>query len=125
MRRIHDHESCLPDDPSDSLHVYALDEPGAGGACHKYAVRLENENIGDTLAFAHFQEGPLQENAMNGCSNESLLAIVADRLKSFQAGPFSCRENAIALTNIQEAIMWLHQRTKNRMQRGVEGQTKA
>jgi hypothetical protein len=34
---------------------------------------------------------------------------------------FSCRENAIALTKIQEAMMWLQKRTRDRVARGVEG----
>lgn len=48
-------------------------------------------------------------------------AIVIDRLRSFQSGPFSCRENALALTKCEEAMQWLHSRTLERMRRGVEG----
>ena len=58
---------------------------------------------------------------MNGLTQEVLLAIVADRLRSFQAGKFACRENALALTKIEEAQHWLHSRTLARMSRGVEG----
>lgn len=58
---------------------------------------------------------------MNGLTQEVLLAIVADRLRSFQVGQFACRENALALTKIEEAQHWLHSRTLARMQRGVEG----
>ena len=50
-----------------------------------------------------------------------LLAIVADRLRSFQKGPYSCKANACALTHIEEAQHWLQQRTIERMRRGVEG----
>lgn len=73
-----------------------------------------------------FQNGPLQETGgvPNGLSNESLLAIVEDRLLGFQSGQFACRENAIALTKIQEAMMWLQKRTRNRLARGIEGTNK-
>lgn len=128
MREIHDHKSGIKDDASDQLRVFARDEPGAGNACHQYLVSL-NDPVGPAMvqsyATIHFQKGPLQENAFNGCSNESILAVVVDRLKGFQAGPYSCRENALALTKIQEAIMWLHQRTRDRAARSVEGHNAA
>lgn len=54
-------------------------------------------------------------------THEALLAILIDRMRSFQAGPYSCRENALALTKLEEAQMWLLQRTRARMSRGVEG----
>ena len=68
-----------------------------------------------------FQNGPIGEFGVNGISNEALLAIVEDRLKGFQSGDYACRENALALTKLQEAMMWLHSRTRARVARGVEG----
>ena len=47
--------------------------------------------------------------------------MLIDRLRGFQAGPFGCRENALALTKLEEAMHWLHHRTRGRMARGVEG----
>jgi hypothetical protein len=58
---------------------------------------------------------------VNGISIEALLAIVEDRLLGFQSGQFSCRENSIALTKVQEALLWLAKRTRDRVARGVEG----
>ncbi len=60
-------------------------------------------------------------NGVNGITHEVLLEIVADRLRSFQKGPYSCKANACALTHIEEAQHWLQQRTIERMRRGVEG----
>lgn len=73
--------------------------------------------------FGHvlFQKGPIGEKGVNGCQNEDLLAIVVDRLEYFQRGLYNCRENALALTKIQEALHWLDARTKDREERGVEG----
>jgi hypothetical protein len=34
-----------------------------------------------------------------------------------------CRENAMALTNVQDAMMWLARWTIDRTNRGVEGTT--
>lgn len=104
---------------NESLRIEVLDEPGSGNACHRYRIEPTIGNA--TGVLIEFQNGPLQENPPNGLSNEALLAVVEDRLKSFQAGPYSCRENAIALTHIQDAMHWLHHRTRERVARGVEG----
>ena len=103
--------------------VDVLDAPGAGGANHNYVVIPVDPDLqnGHPFAVVNFQDGPINENGVNGCHQEDLLAIVIDRLRSFQAGEYSCRENAIALTKIEEAMMWLNKRTADRQARGVEG----
>lgn len=123
MREIFDHKSGLTNDPSDALLVLAIDERGPGNANHEYLIQLK-ENV-PYSASVKFQFGPLLENEFNGVSNESVLAVVIDRLKGFQAGPFACRENAIALTHLQDAMHWLHSRTRDRAFRGVEGKAAA
>lgn len=114
---------------NDKLTIEVTDGPGAGGANHRYEIRgfdtATNASAQDEQAFQGldivFQNGPILENGVNGVTHEVLLEIIMDRLRSFQAGPYACRENAIALTKIEEAQMWLHSRTLKRMQRGVEG----
>lgn len=104
--------------------TFVYDEPGAGGACHKYSVEvaaMPNDPI--VLGQVNFQNGPIQEAGVNGVQNEDLLAIVIHRLRGFQQGPFSCRTNAIALTKCEEALMWLESRTADRMARSVEGKS--
>jgi hypothetical protein len=98
--------------------VYAVDEPGNGGASHEYVILKE---ISDTVANVKFQKGPVQESGVNGCFIEDLIAICIDRLEGFQSGDFPCRENALALTKLQEALHWLNHRTNDRQNRGVEG----
>jgi hypothetical protein len=112
---------------NDVIKVTVTDEPGVGGANHEYLVTLPNWTRdpdganGKGVWNISFQNGPIAEAGVNGLTQEVLLAIVADRLRSFQAGPFACRENALALTKIEEAMHWLHSRTLKRMARGVEG----
>lgn len=111
---------------SPDVWIDVLDEPGQGGACHKYMVQpinqSNNQPSGAVNPFTiHFQNGPIKDFGVNGCQQEDLLVIVIDRLQSFQAGAFACRENAIALTKCQEALMWLEKRTADRKKRGVEG----
>jgi hypothetical protein len=109
---------------NDTLDVNVIDEPGAGGANHVYRVEPRN-SAGCEALDVKFQNGPIGEVGVNGVTQEVLLAIVIDRLRSFQAGPFSSRENALALTKCEEALHWLQQRTIDRMRRGVEGTNKA
>lgn len=104
--------------------VNVLDEPGEGGAYHEYQVCNIDKNPPETdipFATVHFQNGPVQLKGVNGCFQEDLIAICIDRLRSFQAGGFACRENARALTKLEEALHWLHHRTSDRQNRGVEG----
>jgi len=68
-----------------------------------------------------FQNGAIGDVGVNGVTQEVLLSIVADRLRSFQAGPYACPENALALSHVESAQAALHSRTKARVARGVEG----
>lgn len=127
MRTIDDHKV---NPANDTLTIAATDTPGTGGAQHRYVVSGFNNEANAskftvdepaTELVILFQNGPIPEVGVNGVTQEVLLSIVADRLRSFQAGPFACRENALALTKIEEAQHWLQQRTLARMRRGVEG----
>lgn len=95
-------------------------KPGDPGFCN-YRLLYETEHTGKLIGLLHFQEGLPSEVGCNGITNESLLAIVIDRLRGFQSGPFACRENALALTKIEEALHWLQSRSRERSSRGVEG----
>lgn len=116
MRTLNDHKV---NPVNDKLSIVVMDEPGHGGANHAYDI------IGGEAVPTHirFQNGPISVdgNGVNGITHEALLAVVADRLRSFQKGPYSCKANACALTHIEEAMHWLQQRTIDRMRRGVEG----
>jgi hypothetical protein len=46
------------------------------------------------------------------------------RLEYFQKGQFACRDNAVAITKLEEALLWLRKRTIGRENRGVEGTNK-
>lgn len=88
-------------------------------APHNFEVRKVSE--GDMLQEIHFQEGPIKEHGVNGVANEDLIAMVICRLEHFQKSEFACRENAMAITKLEEALLWLRKRTMGRAKRGVEG----
>lgn len=89
----------------------------------KAQEETSEEHNGENLVLSeiHFQEGPIKECGVNGCANEDLLIMVIRRLEGFQNSEFRCRENALALIHIEEALQWLHKRTMGRENRGVEG----
>jgi len=89
-------------------------------APHHFCVFV-NDGSYKLLAEIEMQEGPIKENGVNGCHNENLIAIVLTRLEAFQRSEFKCRENACAITKLEEALMWLRKRTLGREKRGVEG----
>jgi hypothetical protein len=134
-REVTDH--ICSGDQAVQLRIAVMDEPGQGGANHLYKITGFNTEKNGSDPFLErygkasdhttilFQNGPIKEFGVNGITGEALMAIQIDRLRSFQAGPYACRENAIALTHIEEALMWLQRRTVARIKRGVEGTNKA
>ncbi len=119
MRKLTDH--IVSGDQAVQLDISVLDEPGAGGANHKYLIEFTDNDGQVNRLHVSFQNGPIKESGVNGITGEALMAIQIDRLRSFQAGPYACRENAVALTKLEESLMWLQRRTVARIKRGVEG----
>lgn len=73
----------------------------------------------NTILFK-IQNGPIKEAGKNGCQVEDVIAVskhIVEQLNS----KFPCRENAMMITKLDEAIMWSKKRTANRKTRGVEG----
>lgn len=71
--------------------------------------------------YIRFQDGPIAERGPNGTTNEEVMRVVIERIEALNTPPFSCRENSIALTHLQTALLWLEERTRQRQNRGVEG----
>lgn len=106
--------------------VHALDEKGAGGAYHHYTIvdREIDPEYGGQKEYAciKFQNGARKEvDSIHGVLDTDLLEICRHRLQCFQAGQFATRENAIALTHIEEALLWLNKRVEDRIERNVLG----
>ncbi len=102
--------------------IEAVDDAGPGGANHLYRIHLRiTDNATMEAVDIQFQKGPIGEVGVNGIADEALYAILIDRLQGFQRGQYSCRENAVALTHLETALLWLNKRTFERSARGVEG----
>ena len=124
MRTITDH-IVEGDSANHQLTITVTDEPGAGGANHEYEIECLTDGAGKWpspgVCEIYFQKGPIKEFGVNGVTQEALLAIVIDRLRSFQAGPFACGWNAEALEDCEHALFMLQTRTRQRIERGLEG----
>ena len=89
--------------------------------CHSY--KLDFFMGGD--GFIHFYEMMENGTKIDGVTNEELIKVLIHRInylnETWQNGKFRCRENSLAVTKLEEALMWLERRTANRVARGVEG----
>lgn len=110
--------------------VYAVDEKGNGGANHEYEIYRDTlivnhsgaEHKMEVVGKIQLQNGARNaEGSKDGVIDSDLLEIVRHRLQCFQAGPFASRENAVALTHIEEALMWMNRRVEDRIERNVLG----
>lgn len=75
-----------------------------------------------------WQNGPLGRGEdrlePNGAFVEGIVQAAIGRLQFYQranVGRFACRENAVALTHLETALLWLEKRTADREAREVEG----
>lgn len=70
------------------------------------------------------QSDPISEVGVNGIQAVDMLEYVKYLFESLNEA-FPCRENALTITKIEEAIHWQTARTANRIKRGVEGKNEA
>lgn len=139
VRPLIEHKLNFENRP-EAIEILVLDPPGPGGASHQYLIQVDPNTARPELAegetddrepldlietLISFQKGGIAEAGVNGLTQEALLAIVIDRLRSFQQGPYPCEENQIALDHCERALNTLHKRTWDRIDREVEGTEKA
>lgn len=100
-------------------------EPG-----HSYELYNFEQNIPELNQVIHFinkvqvGSGPELKTIRDGTTNEEVLLMLIDRLQ-YLYDKFPSRETAIAKTKIEESLMWLEKRTRDRKSRGVEGKALA
>jgi len=76
----------------------------------------------NSLSFT-IQKGPIKEVGKNGCQVVDVIAVAKHIIEQLNA-KFPCRENAMTITKLDEALMWQEKRTKDREARQVEGTSK-
>jgi len=74
---------------------------------------------GNTITFT-IQDGPVKEAGINGCQIDDMIEVARDIITGFNA-KFPCRENALIITKLDEALLWSLKRKLDREKRNVEG----
>lgn len=90
-------------------------------------INIENaEDVKGVAPIVKFtiQSDPIGEVGINGVQALDMLEYTKCLFQSLNDA-FPCRENALTITKIEEAIHWQEARTKDRINRKVEGQNKA
>lgn len=82
-------------------------------------VRHDKNSVSFTI-----QNGPIKEAGVNGCQVVDMIAVAKHMIEKLNE-KFPCRENAVTITKLDEALMWQEKRTKDRKARNVEGTSKA
>lgn len=77
----------------------------------------------NSIAFT-IQNGPIKEVGVNGCQVDTLIEAAKLIIEGLNKN-FPCRENAMVITKLDEALMWSNKRKSDREKRGVEGLNKA
>lgn len=113
--------------PSSEVSVTTKVDKDYGGA-HEYTFKNSLGHVDgkavyeDTYQTIHFVKKE-ESGMVSGVQSEQLLIALIDRHKKLNA-KFPSREGALAITKMEESLMWLERRVKERVERGVMGQLK-
>lgn len=88
----------------------------AGGYVEGVGIRIDWQN-----GPLRQPNGDLADGGPNGAFVETVIAAALQRIEHYQECQFRCRENALAITKLEEALHWLNARTARRVEQGVEG----
>lgn len=93
-----------------------LNDTRKDGVAQHYTERINDKVVLDVV----FQSGGTATTEKNGVFIEDLLIVAYAKLDEFNKH-LPSRENSLALTKIEEAILWLTARKAERDYRGVYG----
>jgi len=93
-----------------------------------YAVptySVTNEGLVDsdeaTITFCKGNKADDSVFRQSGFFTETLIAVAKRYLEENNVGELATRETAVAITKLDEALMWLNKRAEDRALRGVQG----
>jgi hypothetical protein len=95
------------------------------GATYKVPTyKITNEGIkdGDGIEIK-FCKGNKEDDSLlrqEGYFTETLIQVAKQFLEDSNLPPFSCRENSMAITKLDEALMWINKRAEDRKARDVQ-----
>lgn len=105
---------------SNGLVVRALGANEEGDLDYGNVYEVSSDKNDKNISKLDFQKGPINVHGVNGLTFESLLSVMIHRLNLLNS-KFHCKENDLALSNMQSALDALLSRTKDRSNRGIVG----
>jgi len=111
--------------PSNKITIAARGGDEYGGAHEYHFQNCTGFNNGETGYHNSFQRIQFVKKESDGSmtpglQSEQLLIALIDRHKKLN-NAFPSREGALAITKMEEALLWLNARVKERIDRGVMG----
>lgn len=91
-----------------------------GGNDHPKGSHIEVNHIDDTIKLNMLTKPASEGGDLNKCQWSDLVTVGLEQLKHLN-NKFPCKENAIAITHIETALLWNDKRTSDRIKRNVEG----
>jgi Zn ribbon nucleic-acid-binding protein len=88
--------------------------------CYRWGEKPLDVNSSPNYIDVKFQEGPIKDVGVNGCQAQDVITFIVRYLRECNA-VLSCRETSIAITKLEEARLWLDERTRRRVEQSVEG----
>lgn len=101
--------------PSDRFFVSERSFPFENTTDSKSFIQIDEKSVKFSL-----QRGPILEHGVNGCQIDDIIKFCTETIRTFNA-KFPCRENSIAITKLEEGLLWLEGRRLDRVARNVEG----
>jgi hypothetical protein len=87
--------------------------------------RVTNEGlISDSDATLFFCKGNKEDESVprqEGFFTETLIAVAKKYLEENNVGDLASRETSMAITKLDEALLWIGKRAADRQRRGVQG----
>lgn len=99
-------------------------EPGYFYTLPEYDVTdqgLVDSHYAFAIKFCRGDKNNPSIDRQTGVFVESLLETIVHRLKTVNVGELASKETSVAITKVEEAILWLGKRSEDRRVRGVEG----
>ena len=85
---------------------------------HEYLISSADNKV---ICKVPFQDGPTQENGVNGVYIEDCIVMAIDRLEQLNVGEYRHNCNGQALKHLYKSLGWLKTRTEERRAKGILG----
>jgi hypothetical protein len=96
-----------------SVVLESWDEPDRVTKLYsKYRLSINAHGVNSEISLIKFQKGDKELEGVNGVDEAVLIALLMDRFACRQAASPN-REQAIVLTKLEEALLWLQHSQRN------------